>query len=92
MSRKWFWKPVVVGIIVFTLIGCFFSAFILVLFNCPGLGSACLAHFPTILNDFLSIGWIPILIGGAAGAILGALYAWIRRWIQKNRVAAKRSG
>jgi len=91
MSSKSFWKPVMVEAILFALLGCLISTYIIAILTCQGLRSECLSSSQTLFTDILSFGWAPFLIGGLVGAILGVIDAGIRRWIQKNRKAAKHS-
>jgi len=91
MSSRWFWKPVMVGAIIFTLLGCIFIGWLLVVLTCPGLRWTCLSSTQTIFIDLLSIGLPTILIGVLIGAVLGALFAVIRKRVRGKEEEARQS-
>lgn len=92
MNSNWFWKPVLMGTIILGLLGFLFSTLLIAILTCPGLKAECVARSPTILSDVFLVGWQLILISGAAGAVVGGIYAVIRRQIKKGRKGTKQSG
>ena len=84
MSSRWFWKPVMMGVILFGSLGCLSVGFVVAVISCPGLKGECLSSQSTSA-DHIRISMPYFLIGGLIGAVLGALFALIRKKIRKNK-------
>jgi hypothetical protein len=83
MRNKWLWKPVVVGAILFGLLGCLFTGWMVAALDCPGLKWECLSRH-SLTTDLIGFGLLSLLIGGLIGACLGVLFALIRNMIRKK--------
>jgi hypothetical protein len=83
MRHKWSWKPVVVGAILFGVLMCLFTGWLVAALDCPGLKWGCLSH-RSLATDLISFGFPSLLIGGMIGAGLGALFTLARNMMQKK--------
>jgi hypothetical protein len=79
MRNKWFWRPVIVGAIIFAVLGYFFTGYMFAVLTCPGLKQTCLSPTQTLFTDILQFAWPSIPVGGLIGAGLGTFFAVIRK-------------
>jgi len=76
MNSKWFWKPVLVGAVIFGVLGCLLLALLLAALS-GGRYSA-----DTLSKDLVTFGLPSLALGALIGAGLGAVYAVIRKRVQ----------
>ena len=76
MSRKWFWKPVLVGAVIAGVLGCLLLASLLAVLS-GGRYSA-----DSLVKDLVAFGLPSLALGALIGAGLGALFAVIRKRVQ----------
>lgn len=87
MSSKWFWKPVLVGAVIFGVLGFLLMAALLAML------SSGFSHYfaDSYFRDLIALAPRPLAYGALIGAGLGAFFAVIRKLLQRKRQKARQS-